>query len=105
MIVSLFCFMLVALVIVPLEPKLINSSSNILFPTCPTRKGSKAEVLYGLDRTILSAIGTPTCKLAEFCDQLLKPLTNNKYTRKDSFSFAKEVLQFKASLFMTSFDI
>lgn len=105
MIVSLFCFMLVALVIVPLEPKLINSSSNILLPTCPTRKGSKAEVLYGLARTILSAIGTPNCKLAEFCDQLLKPLTNNKYTRKDSFSLAKEVLQFKASLFMTSFDI
>ena len=41
---------------------------------------------------ILSAIGTSTYKLAKFCDQLLKPLTNNKYALKDSFSFAKEVL-------------
>ena len=29
--------------------------------------------------------------LAKFCDQLLKPLTSNDYTIKDSFSFAKEV--------------
>ena len=41
---------------------------------------------------ILSAIGTSTYKLAKFCDQLLKPLTSNKYAIKDSFSFAKEVL-------------
>ena len=54
---------------------------------------------------IVSAIGTPTYKLAKFCDQLLKPLTNNEYTIKDSFSFAKEVLEFDASLFMASFDI
>ena len=75
-------------------------------------------VLYGLAKIhkaledeipsfwpILSTIGTPTYKLAKFCDQLLKPLTNNEYTIKDSFSFAKEVLEFDASLFMASFDI
>ena len=80
--------------------------------------GSQPGVLYGLAkihkaledgipsfRPILSAIGTPTYKLAKFCDQLLKPLTNNEYTIKDSFSFAKEVLEFDASLFMASFDI
>ena len=50
-------------------------------------------------------MGTPTYKLAKFCDQLLKPLTNNEYTIKDSFSFAKEVLEFDASLFMASFDV
>ena len=54
---------------------------------------------------ILSAIGTPTYKLAKFCDQLLLPLTKSKYTIKDSFSFAKEVVEFYASLFMASFDI
>ena len=54
---------------------------------------------------ILSAIGTPTYKLAKFCEQLLKPLTNNEYKIKTSFSFAKEVLEFHASLFMASFDI
>ena len=80
--------------------------------------GSQPGVLYGfakihkaledeipLFRPILSAIGTTTYKLAKFCDQLLKPLTNNEYTTKDCFSFAKEVLEFDISLFMASFDI
>ena len=48
-------------------------------------------------------MGTPTYKLAKFCDQLLKPLTNNEYTIKDSFLFAKEVLELE--LFMANFDI
>ena len=68
--------------------------------------GSQPGVLYGLAkihkaledgipsfRPILSTVGTPTHKLAKFCDELLKPLTNNEYTIKDSFSFAKEVLE------------
>ena len=80
--------------------------------------GSKPGVLYGLAkihkaledgipslRPILAAIGTPTYNLAKFCDQLLKPLTSNYYTIKDSFSLAKEVLDFDASCFMASFDI
>ena len=50
-------------------------------------------------------MGTPTYKLAKFCDQLLKPLTNNECTIKESFLFAKEVLEFDASLFMASFYI
>ena len=54
---------------------------------------------------VLSAIVTPTYKLAKFCDQLLKPLKSNEYTIKDSLSFAKEVLEFDAWLFMASFDI
>ena len=44
-------------------------------------------------------------KLGKFCDQLLKRLTKNEYTIKDSFSFAKEVLAFNASLFIACFDI
>ena len=56
-------------------------------------------------RLVLSAIGTPTYKLAKFCDQELKSLTNNEYTIKDSFKFAKEVLKFDASLSMANFDI
>ena len=35
----------------------------------------------------------------------LKPLTKNDYTIKDSFSFAKKVLEFNASLLMASLDI
>ena len=56
-------------------------------------------------RPILSATGTPTYNLAKFSDQLLKLLTSNDYTIKDSFSFDKEVLDFDASCFMESFDI
>ena len=80
--------------------------------------GSKPRLLYGLTkihkaledgissfRLILSARRTPTYKLAKFCGQLFKPLTNNEYTVKDSFSFAKEILEFDASLFMASFDV
>ena len=80
--------------------------------------GSQPGVLYGLAkihkaledgipsfRPILSAIGTPAYKLAKLCDQLLKSLTNNEYSIKDSFSFAKEVLELDASLFMASFDM
>ena len=72
--------------------------------------GSKPGVLYGLAKIhkaledgipffcpILSPIGTPTYNLAKFCNQLLKPLTSNDYKMKDSFSFAKEVLDFDAS--------
>ena len=43
--------------------------------------------------------------LDAFHAMLLKPLTNNEFTIKHFFSFAKEVLVFDASLFMTSFDI
>ena len=80
-----------------------EKEKNDLYPSC-----SKPGVLYELAkihkalkdgipfRPNLSAIGTPTYKLAKFCDQLLKPRTNNEYTIKDSFSFAKEVLEFDA---------
>ena len=85
--------------------KFLKNNKNDLYPS-----GSKPGVLYGLAkihkaledgtpsfRPILSAIGTPTYNLAKFCDQLLKPLTKEV--------FAKEVLDFDASCFMTSFDI
>ena len=78
----------------------------------------KSGILYGLgkihkaledriptSRPILSAIGTPTYKLANFCDKLLKPITTNEYTINDSFSFAKEVEEFDSNLIMASFDV
>ena len=54
---------------------------------------------------ILSAVGMPTYKLAKFCDNLLKPITTNEYTIKDSFSFAKKVAEFDPNLIMASFDV
>ena len=80
--------------------------------------GSKPGILYRLGkihkaledgiptfRPILSAIGTPTFKLAKLSDKLLKPIATNEYAMKDSFSFAKEVKEFDPNLIMASFDV
>ena len=53
----------------------------------------------------MSAIGTPTYKLAKFFVTLLEPLTYNQYTIKDSFSFCEELKHFNTNLIMASFDI
>ena len=94
------------------QSKISEKDRNDLYPS-----DSKPGALYGLvkahkvleDRTpsfrrIISAIGTPTYNVAKFCDQLLKLLTSNDYKIKDSLSFSREVLDFDASCFMTSFD-
>lgn len=49
-------------------------------------------------RLILPAIGTPTYKLAKFCNKLLKPITTHEYTTKDSLSFVKQVEEFDPNL-------
>ena len=56
-------------------------------------------------RPILSAIGTPTYKLAKFLVPILEPLTTNECTIKDSFTFAEELQSFDSKLVMTSFDV
>ena len=56
-------------------------------------------------RPILSAINTPTYKLAKFLAPMLEPLTTNEYTIKDSFTFAEELQSFDFKLAMASFDI
>ena len=80
--------------------------------------GSRPGILYGLGkvhkepknglppfRPILSAIGTPTYKLAKFLLQFLTCLSNNDYTLKDSFSFANEICQQNSDLYMASLDV
>ena len=67
--------------------------------------GSKPGKLYGSTkvhkpltnglppfRPILSAIGTPTYKLAKFLVPVLSDITENEFTVKDSFTFADEIL-------------
>ena len=51
-------------------------------------------------RPILSAINTPVYKLAKYLVPILSLLTVNDYTVKDSFTFAKEVINFDHNLFM-----
>ena len=80
--------------------------------------GSKPGILYGFGKIhealedripiicpILSAIGTPTYKLAKLCSKLLKSITTNEYTIKDSFPFIKEVEEFDPNLVMASSDV
>ena len=56
-------------------------------------------------RPILSAINTPVYKLAKYLIPILPPLTVNDYTAKDSFTFAKGVIDFNLNLFMASLDV
>ena len=80
--------------------------------------GSRPGVLYGLCkvhkaivdvcppfRPILSAIGTPTYKIAKFLVPILSCLTINDFTVKDSFSVAKEIVEQDSNFYMGSLDV
>ena len=54
---------------------------------------------------ILSAVQTPTYKLAKLLVSILEPLTTNKYEVKDLFNFATEIVEQVSSNFMGTFDI
>ena len=57
-----------------------------------------------LFRPVLSAINIPTYKLAMFLVPILKSLTSNKYTLKDSFAFAEEIVEQDSEFFMRSLE-
>ena len=80
--------------------------------------GTRPGILYGLCnvhkdiidnclpfRPILSAINTPTYKLAKFLVLIVKSLTSNEYTVKNSFAFAEEIVEQDSEFFMGSLDI
>ena len=80
--------------------------------------GSRPGILYGLGKIhketrngippfcpILSAIGTPTYKLAKFLLKFLTPSTANEFTVIDSFHFAEEISQQDSNLHMASLDV
>ena len=80
--------------------------------------GSRPGILYGSGkihketrnalppfRPILSAIDTPTYKLAKFLLKFLTPSTANEYTVIDSFHFAEEICQQDSNLHMVSLDV
>ena len=56
-------------------------------------------------RPILSAINTPTYKLAKYLVKIMEPLTTNNYTVKDTFSFAHDIRSQNSTHFMSSFDV
>ena len=56
-------------------------------------------------RPVLSAINTPTYKLAKFLVRILKSLTSNQYTVKDSSAFAEEIVAQDSEFFKGSVDV
>ena len=80
--------------------------------------GSKPGTLYGsaivhktiIDwlppfRPILSAIGTPTYRLAKFLVPVLSYITQNEFTVKDSFPFVDEILTQNSDTYMVILDV
>ena len=53
----------------------------------------------------MSALNSPTYKLAKFLIPNLKPLKTNEFTVKDSFHFAEEIVDQQHDLFMGSLDV
>ena len=81
-------------------------------------RGSRFGILYGLCKIhkslidnchpfppILAAIKTPSYNIAKHVIPILGPVTTNKFTIKNSFEFAKEVIEQDPGLFMASLDI
>ena len=94
--------------------KIVDKSSNESIKTVGSRQGIQYELgkihketCNGLPpfRSILSAIGTPTNKVAKLLLQLLPHSTANEYTVMDSFQFAEVICQQDPSLHMASLDI
>ena len=83
--------------------KASGSQPGILHGLCKVHK--KCDGSLPPFRPILSAINTPSYKLAKFFVPLLSELTFNDYVIKDSFSFADNVRAQNSSFFMSSFDI
>ena len=83
--------------------KPFGSQPGILYGLCKVHKA----VTEGIPpfRPILSAINTPSYRLATFFVPLLSEFTKNEFVIKDSFSFSTDVRNQNPDLFMTSFDI
>ena len=56
-------------------------------------------------RPILSAIKTPSYNIAKYLVPILEPIATNKFTIKNSFEFAKEVIEQDSGLYMASLDV
>ena len=83
--------------------KPVGSRPGILYRSSKIHK----ETRNGLPpfRPILSAIDTPTYKLAKFLLKLLIPSAANEYAVTDSFHFAEEICQQDSNLHMASLDV
>ena len=83
--------------------KAVGSRPGILYGLCKVHKAI-TEVCPPF-RPILSAIGTPSYKLAKFLVPKLSSVTFNEFTVKDFFAFAEEIVHQDSKLFMGSLDV
>ena len=83
--------------------KAVGSRPGILYGLCKVHK-----VITGICppfRPILSAIATPSYKLAKCLVRQLSSITFNEFTLKDSVAFAEEIVHQGGKLFMGSLDV
>ena len=83
--------------------KPVGTRPGIMYGSCKVHK--KCADGYLPFRPILSALQTSTYKLAKYLVPILESLITNKYTVKDSFNFATEIVKQDSSNFMGSLDI
>ena len=83
--------------------KPVGTRPGVMYGSCKVHKASVGNCPPF--RPILSALNAPTYKLAKFLVPILKPLTTNEFTVKDSFHFAAEIVDQQHDLFMGSLDV
>ena len=97
--------------------KLKRSIKELLYKELYPR-GSQPGIMHGLSKIhkplvnnfpklfpILSVNNTATYGCAKFFTPLLKCFTMNEYTLKDSFEFAKDIINQNSNCFMASLDV
>ena len=83
--------------------KATGSRPGILYEICKVHK-AVIDICPPF-RPIISAIGTPSYKIAKFLFPKLSSITFNEFTVKDSFAFAEEILHQDSKFYMGSFDV
>ena len=83
--------------------KPVGTKPGIIYGSCKVHK--KCDDGCPPFRPILFALQTPTSKLAKYVVPILEPLTTNKYTVKNLFNFATEIVEQDSSNLMGSLDI
>ena len=83
--------------------KPVGTRPGVMYGSCKVHKASVGNCPPF--RPILSALNTPTYKLAKFLVPILKPLITNEFTVKDSFHFTEEIVDQQHDLFMASLDV
>ena len=83
--------------------KPVGTRPAVMYGSCKIHKANLGNCLPF--RPILSAFNTPTYKLAKVLVPILKSLTTNEFTVKDSFHFPEETVEQRYDLFMDSLDV